>query len=72
MEVAKSMTIRLTDEQAAQLEAVSQAEGIPVSEAIRAAISRDIAARRKDTAFQKRLRASIERNQRILKQLAER
>jgi hypothetical protein len=29
MEVAKSMTIRLTDEQAAQLEAVSQADGIP-------------------------------------------
>lgn len=68
----KNMTIRLSDEQAAQLEAVSQADGIPVSEAIRAAIDRDIAARRKDSAFQKRLRASMDRNQRILKQLAER
>ncbi len=70
--MTKSMTIRLSDSQAAQLEAVSAAEGIPVSAAIRAAIDRDIAARRKDVAFQKRLRASIERNQRILKQLAER
>lgn len=68
----KNMTIRLSDQQAVQLEAVAQADGIPVSEAIRAAIDRDIAARRKDASFQKRLRASMDRNQRILKQLADR
>lgn len=68
----KNMTIRLSDQQAAQLEAVAQADGIPISEAIRAAIDRDIAARRKDASFQKRLRASMDRNQRILKQLADR
>ena len=66
----KAMTIRLTTEQAAELEAVAGTDGIPVSEAIRAAIAEHIEGRRKDKEFRKRLRASIQRNRKILERLA--
>lgn len=66
----KAMTIRLTQEQASELEAVAATDGVPVSEAIRTAIGEHIEARRKDKEFRKRLRASIERNRKILERLA--
>jgi hypothetical protein len=47
-----------------------QVEGVPISEVVRTAIGEHIAARRKDTAFKKRLRASLERNKEILERLA--
>ena len=68
----KAMTLRLSQEQAEALEAVAQADGVPVAEAVRMAISEHIERRRKDKAFQDRLRASLERNQRILEKLADR
>lgn len=64
------MTLRLTDEQAAELDAIARIENVPVAEEVRQAISDRIAARRKDKAFQARLKASIERNQEILRRLA--
>jgi hypothetical protein len=67
---AKAMTVRLSAEQAAELEAVAQVEGVPVAEEIRTAIAAHIDSRRQDKAFQKRLRASIERNRQILEKLA--
>ncbi|MEX0832625.1 MAG: ribbon-helix-helix protein, CopG family [Actinomycetota bacterium] len=66
----KAMTIRLSAEQAAELEAVAQTDCVPVSEAIRAAIQEHIDARRNDREFRKRLRASIQRNRKILERLA--
>ncbi len=68
----KAMTVRLTDEQAMDLEALAQAEGIPVAEAVRQAVASQIEARRKDKAFQARLRASLERNRKVLRRLAQR
>lgn len=68
----KAMTLRLSQEQADALEAVAQADGVPVAEAVRIAINEHIERRRKDKSFQDRLRASLERNQRILEQLADR
>ena len=68
----KAMTLRLSQEQAEALEAVAQADGVPVAEAVRMAINEHIERRRKDKAFQDRLRASLERNQRILEKLADR
>jgi hypothetical protein len=47
-----------------------QVEGVPISEVVRTAIGEHIAARRKDAAFKKRLRASLERNKEILERLA--
>ena len=66
----KGMTVRLSEDKAAELEAVAQADGMPIAEAIRTAIDAHIEARRKDEAFQTRLRNSIERNQKILDKLS--
>jgi len=68
----KSMTLRLSQEQAEALEAVARADGVPVAEAVRSAIAAHIEQRRKDEDFQLRLRASLQRNQRILERLANR
>ena len=66
----KAMTLRLDTDTAEQLEAVAQVEGIPVAEVVREALLRHIAERRADSAFQKRLRDSIERNRVILERLS--
>lgn len=67
---SKAMTVRLSGQQAEELEAVAQVEGVPISEVVRTAIAGYIAARRQDTAFKARLRASLERNKEILERLA--
>jgi predicted transcriptional regulator len=69
--VGKSLTLRLSDEQARELEAVSQVEDTPVSQLIRAAIAADIERRRADAAFQSRLKASLARNRKLLEMLAD-
>ena len=66
----KSMTLRLDDAQAAELDAIARIENVPVAEEVRRALAAHIAARRKDRAFQARLKASMERNQEILRRLA--
>ncbi len=69
--MAKGFTVRLDDGQAAELEAVAKAGGVPVAEEIRQAITARIEERRQDAAFRARLRQSIEENQRILDRLAQ-
>lgn len=66
----KTMTLRLSDEQAEKLETLARVEGIPVSEAVRDAIDQRIEARRKDKAFQARLKRMVEENARALELLA--
>jgi predicted transcriptional regulator len=66
----KAMTVRLDPEQAAELEAVAEVNGAPVSEEIRRAIAEYIEAKRKDKDFRARLQASIERHREILEKLA--
>jgi predicted DNA-binding protein len=68
---ARTMTLRLSAEQAEALDAVAEADGMPVAEAARTAIAAHIEQRRRDKAFQARLKASLERNRRILERLAE-
>jgi len=68
----KTMTLRLSQEQAEALAAVAQADGVPVAEAVRVAINEHIERRRKDSEFQARLRASLQRNQRVLEKLSNR
>lgn len=63
---AKAMTIRLSAEQAEQLELVAAVDDQPVSDVIRAAISKHVETRRKDEAFQKGLRERISRAQDLL------
>lgn len=67
----KELTLRLSRAQHEEIRAVAEAENVPVSEVIREAIFEHVEKKRKDEAFRARLRASIERNQRILRRLAE-
>lgn len=64
------MTLRLTEEQAADLDAVARVEDVPVAEVVRQAIEMYIDGRRQDQAFQTRLRNSMERHKAILERLA--
>ena len=64
------MTLRLPAEQAAELEAVARADQITVSEAVREAIDKLIAERRRDKEFQARLRAMMREDRKILERLA--
>lgn len=68
---SKAMTLRVEEEQAEQLETVARVDGVPISEAIRDAITKHIDERRNDAEFQTRLKASLERNQEILRKLAQ-
>jgi predicted transcriptional regulator len=68
--MAKNMTLRLSDEQAAELDAIARVENVPIAEEVRQALTDYIAAKRQDQQFQARLRASLERNQEILRRLA--
>lgn len=67
MKSPKAMTIRLSQEQADELETVASVENKPIAEVIRAAISEHIDARKQDEGFQRSLREQIERTQRLLK-----
>ena len=67
---SKAMTLRLSAEQAEELKAVADADGVSVTEAVRRAIDDHIAARAADEDFRSRLAASIERNRRVLDRLA--
>jgi predicted transcriptional regulator len=67
----KTMTLRLSDELAADLEAMARVDDVAVSEAIRVAIDERIKARRNDKQFQARLRRLMAENQRALERLAQ-
>lgn len=60
------MTIRLSAEQAEQLDLVAAVDDQPVSDVIRAAIAEHVETRRKDEAFQRGLRERISRAQDLL------
>jgi predicted transcriptional regulator len=63
---AKAMTIRLSADQADELETVANVDEQPVSEVIRAAITAHIAQRKRDEQFQLGLQARIDRTKRML------
>ena len=69
--MAKTMSLRLSDEQAAELEAVARVEEAPVAAVVRDAISERIQARRGDQEFQARLRRHLEENRQALERLAQ-
>ena len=66
----KSFTLRLPAQLADELATVAEVDSLPVQQAVRDAIVEHIEARRKDNAFQDRLRASAERHREILERLA--
>jgi predicted transcriptional regulator len=66
MNVSKAMTIRLSAEQAEELETVASVDERPVAEVIRAAIAEHIDSRKQDEQFRRTLRERIKRTQRML------
>ena len=64
-------TLRLDPEQEEILRELARIDGIPVADEIRQAIAAHIDRRRKDSEFQKRLRASLERHRELLEILAD-
>lgn len=67
----KIISVRMPVELAAQIDAMARAEGVSVSEAMRAAAYRYIATRRAAQDFKERLRKRLEEDAEILKRLAE-
>lgn len=68
--MAKTMSLRLDENQAAELEAIARVDEMPVAEAVRQAIDDRIEARRTDKAFQDRLRRIMDEDRQILERLA--
>jgi predicted DNA-binding protein len=66
----KAMSLRLSDEKAAELAAVARTDDVPVSEAVREAIDNHIAARRADKDFQRRLKRRLAEDREVLERLA--
>ena len=66
----KAMSLRLEPDQARDLQAVADTDGITVADAVRDAIDTHIRNRREDDTFRERLRQRIEENQDILERLA--
>lgn len=66
----KLMSLRLDEELATELKAVARAEGVPVSEAIRAALYQYITTCRADPGFQARFQKQLEEEREALERLA--
>jgi len=66
MKPVKAMTIRLSSDQASELEWVANVDNQAVSEIIRTAITEHIENRKKDPSFQNGLVARINMAQRLL------
>lgn len=66
----KAMTVRLSTDQHADLEAIAQVDEVPVAEAVRDAIEAHIKAKRADKEFRARLRQRLEEHREVLERLA--
>jgi predicted transcriptional regulator len=67
----KATSLRLSPELAAELSAVARADGVPISDVVRAAIGKHIATRRADEEFQARLKEQMEKDREVLERLAD-
>lgn len=66
----KATSLRLSEELAAELAAVARAEGKTISEVVREAVGKHIAARRADPDFQERLKKRMEAEREVLERLS--
>ncbi len=71
MNNGRIISVRLPDDLAVQVDTMARAEGVSVSEVMRAAAYRYIATRRADQDFKERLKKRLEEDAEILKRLAE-
>ncbi len=70
MNDTKVMSLRLSEDLAAEMASICRVDEVTVSEGIRAAIYRHIAARRADERFQARLKKRLEEDLQTLEQLS--
>lgn len=68
MKAGKAMTIRLSVEQAQELETVATVDDLAIVEVVRAAISEHVESRKKDASFQESLRSRIEQARSMLEE----
>lgn len=68
--MAKTMSLRLDDQQAAMLELVARADDQSLTDAVRQAIDEHIEARRRDKAFMDRLKRRRSEEAALYKRLA--
>jgi predicted DNA-binding protein len=66
----KAMSLRLSEDKAAELAAIARTDEKPISETVREAIDNHIATRRADKDFQTRLKKRLEEDQEVLRRLA--
>jgi hypothetical protein len=65
----KATSLRLPEDQAADLAVAARADGMKMSEVVRIAIDKHIAERRSDPDFQKRLKGLLEQDRETLERL---
>jgi len=68
---SKVMSLRLSEEMAAEIGAVARTDDVPVTEAIREAIANHIATRRASKEFKQRIQKRLEEDREILERLSE-
>jgi predicted transcriptional regulator len=68
--MAKSFTVRLDDDLAADAEALARAEGKSLNETVKLALSEAVERRRRDPDFRARVRRIIEQDRELLERLA--
>ena len=66
MKTIKTMTIRLSADQAEELNVIADVDGQPIAQVVRLAIAGHIEERKRDDAFQDSLRRRIERTERMM------
>jgi hypothetical protein len=68
--ITKSLTVRLSDELAADTAAIARVDGSSVNETVKQALSEAIERRRSDPSFRARLRRIVSEDQELLERLA--
>jgi predicted DNA-binding protein len=67
----KAISVRLPDEMADELAAISRVQDTPISEVIREAIENHIITRRTDKKFQQLVKKRLEEDRKLLERFAE-
>jgi hypothetical protein len=65
----RAMSLRLPEDKAVELAAIARTDEMPISELVREAIDKLLAARRADKDFQARLKRRLEEDREVLERL---
>ena len=68
--IPKNFTVRLPDEEAADVEALARAEGLSLNETVRRSLVEAVEKRRRDPKFKARVRRIIKEDRELLERLA--